>query len=409
MPNRVQVRKFQDKDARAMVDIFYNTIHQINKKDYAQAQLDVWAPKSKLELDGWLQKWQKLNPFVAVVDEQVVGFAEFENNGHIDCFYCHHDWVGKGVGSALMKAIDEQANASDIHRIYAEVSITARPFFEAKGFKVVKPQTVIRDGVELQNFVMEKYLKEDIYTEQNVPLFEAIYGTGLISLGGYEAVDDMLSGLALKGMHCLDVGSGIGGMAYHIAKNYDANVTGLELHHWMSHYCLKNAPEEIKDRLDFVSYDKDGQIPCMPGSFDLVYSKGVLTNIQDKKSLFKQLSQLLKSTGQLRLVDWLQPDSKGPKTEQLKMGDMSYKETRKTYQEILSACGFKDIDFEDKSSKYLDYVHQLGERLESTAHKEQYANVLDDELRQRLIDSNNHLKDMIETKQQFSVLISASK
>lgn len=36
---------------------------------------------------------------------QIVGFAEFEPNGHIDCFYCHHEWIGKGIISALMKEI----------------------------------------------------------------------------------------------------------------------------------------------------------------------------------------------------------------------------------------------------------------------------------------------------------------
>lgn len=41
-------------------------------------------------------------------------------------------------------------------RIYAEVSITARPFFASKGFQVIKQQTVRIHGVELTNFVMEK-------------------------------------------------------------------------------------------------------------------------------------------------------------------------------------------------------------------------------------------------------------
>ncbi len=31
----------------------------------------------------------------------IVGFAEFEPNGHIDCFYCHHEWIGYGIGHAL--------------------------------------------------------------------------------------------------------------------------------------------------------------------------------------------------------------------------------------------------------------------------------------------------------------------
>lgn len=40
-------------------------------------------------------------------------------------------------------------------RVFAEVSITAKPFFEAKGFKVVKQQIVDIKGVKLTNFIME--------------------------------------------------------------------------------------------------------------------------------------------------------------------------------------------------------------------------------------------------------------
>ncbi|MGQ3890777.1 GNAT family N-acetyltransferase [Legionella sp. CNM-4043-24] len=87
--------------------------------------------------------------------DQIVGFMEFESNGHIDCFYCHHQYQGKGVGKALMKYIKNIAEDNGISRVWAEVSITAKPFFEKQGFEVVKKQTVNLRGVELVNFVME--------------------------------------------------------------------------------------------------------------------------------------------------------------------------------------------------------------------------------------------------------------
>src|SRR5437762_1878036 len=101
----MHIRRYQPTDARAMVDIFYNTIHKINIQDYTIEQVNAWAPESFLKLDGWTSKWSKLLPFVAVQDNQIVGFAEFEDNGHIDCFYVHHEFQGCGVGSELMHAI----------------------------------------------------------------------------------------------------------------------------------------------------------------------------------------------------------------------------------------------------------------------------------------------------------------
>ena len=89
-------------------------------------------------------------------NEKIVGFAEFESNGHIDCFYVHHEWIGKGVGRALMKEIFIRAKKSNIKRVFVDVSITAKPFFREKGFKVINENRVFIDGVELINFRMEK-------------------------------------------------------------------------------------------------------------------------------------------------------------------------------------------------------------------------------------------------------------
>ena len=63
-------------------------------------------------------------------------------------------------------------------------------------------------------------MNDEIYTLKNVPLFEAMYGTGLISLGGYEAVDAMFKGIDLRSKKILDIGSGIGGMAHYLSKKY---------------------------------------------------------------------------------------------------------------------------------------------------------------------------------------------
>ena len=85
-----------------------------------------------------------------------MGFAEFEPNGHIDCFYVHHEFQGSGIGSALIHEIEKEAVYKSISRVYAEVSITARPFFEAKEFQVTKQQTVQIRGVELINCIPPK-------------------------------------------------------------------------------------------------------------------------------------------------------------------------------------------------------------------------------------------------------------
>jgi putative acetyltransferase len=152
----VTIRRYKLEDAEDLANIYYNTIHRINSKHYTQEQVDAWAPETSLNAKRWAEKFERTQPFVAVADESIVGFAEFEPDGHIDCFYCHHDWIGKGVGSKLMQAIEELARTQGIKRIFSEVSITAKPFFERCGFHVLVQQTVVMRGIELTNYKMEK-------------------------------------------------------------------------------------------------------------------------------------------------------------------------------------------------------------------------------------------------------------
>lgn len=157
MRKEISVRDYDHPDdVQALANIYFNTIHKINIQHYTEEQVDVWAPTSSLETEGWAKKFSVTKPIVAIVGGEIVGFAEFEPNGHIDCFYCHHEWIGKGVGSALMKEILQRAKNRHIHLIFAEVSITARPFFEKWGFRIVTQQTIFRKGVELTNFKMER-------------------------------------------------------------------------------------------------------------------------------------------------------------------------------------------------------------------------------------------------------------
>jgi putative acetyltransferase len=151
----ILIRKYQETDAKYLAYIYYNTIHNINIRDYTQEQVDAWAPEGSLETDGWSKKWQKLPPCVAVIDDNIVGFTEFDDNGYIDCFYCHHEYIGKGIGKALMNYIKSLAVENSISRIWAEVSITAKPFFESQGFEVTNKQTVNVRGVDMINYVME--------------------------------------------------------------------------------------------------------------------------------------------------------------------------------------------------------------------------------------------------------------
>ena len=48
----ITLRKYIEQDAQATWSLFFNTVRNINKQDYTQAQLQAWAPKS-MDLFIW--------------------------------------------------------------------------------------------------------------------------------------------------------------------------------------------------------------------------------------------------------------------------------------------------------------------------------------------------------------------
>lgn len=39
----MEIRKYLESDCKILSELFYNTVHTVNAKDYTKEQLDVWA------------------------------------------------------------------------------------------------------------------------------------------------------------------------------------------------------------------------------------------------------------------------------------------------------------------------------------------------------------------------------
>jgi putative acetyltransferase len=60
---------------------------------------------------------------------------------------CMSTQTSSGAARALLQYVEQQARAIYVRRLYTEASITARPAFEAVGFRVIVPQTITMRGV----------------------------------------------------------------------------------------------------------------------------------------------------------------------------------------------------------------------------------------------------------------------
>lgn len=46
------IRKYQPSDCRAFAELFYDTVHSVNIKDYTEEQVCAWAA-GKVDLSAW--------------------------------------------------------------------------------------------------------------------------------------------------------------------------------------------------------------------------------------------------------------------------------------------------------------------------------------------------------------------
>ena len=125
------IRQAQQSDAVALKELFQNTVLVINRRDYY---------------------------FVVAVNQQsqIVGFSSITPQGYLHSMFVHKDFQGEGIATMLLEEIERYAITAGITRITSEVSLTARPFFEKKGYVVEKEQKRKANQLSLTNFLMAK-------------------------------------------------------------------------------------------------------------------------------------------------------------------------------------------------------------------------------------------------------------
>jgi putative acetyltransferase len=151
----IYIRLYRPDDVDATVEVFLRAIRETASADYNLEQVAAWA---QVDRELWAARRASRPTWIAEIKERVVGFTDLENDGHLDMMYVHPEVKGRGAARTLLAAAEQHARHHELDRIYSEVSLTARPFFERSGFRIVEPERVFRNGQWFDRFKMEKSL-----------------------------------------------------------------------------------------------------------------------------------------------------------------------------------------------------------------------------------------------------------
>ena len=144
------IRKYVDNDFKKVAKLFYETVHTVNAKDYTAQQLNAWAGSAD-SLKARREVLLKQYTLIAEICGEIVGFGSIDKSGCLDFLFVHKDFQRRGIATALCNELEK---GFAVIKTFA--SITAKPFFESRGYIVVKAQEVERFGVKLKNYEMEK-------------------------------------------------------------------------------------------------------------------------------------------------------------------------------------------------------------------------------------------------------------
>ncbi len=151
----MRIRRALPSDLAEITSLFYETVTRINAKDYTPPQIEVWA-EGVANAERWLKRIAEQYFYVTGSEHEMIGFASMTETGYVDVLYVHYAYQGQGIATTLMSALEADANQLQISLLTADVSITARPFFEARGFIVEEEQEMLIRDMVLRNFRMKK-------------------------------------------------------------------------------------------------------------------------------------------------------------------------------------------------------------------------------------------------------------
>jgi putative acetyltransferase len=153
-------RPFRKDDAPALAALFHASVREVGIRDYTLEQVQAWSPAPP-DPARYVQRGLEDRTFLVAVDDddEPIAYTDLEADGHINHFYCRPDVVGTGVASALYDQLEAAARARGLSRISVNASEAARRLFLKKGFSVVRRNDLVRMGVRIHNYSMEKTLR----------------------------------------------------------------------------------------------------------------------------------------------------------------------------------------------------------------------------------------------------------
>lgn len=120
------IRDYVPEHAEVTLRIFERAISITALSRYSRAEVKAWLGEPR-DLRMWGADREAVNTFVAERDGQVAGFADVSRDGYVDRLFVDPAHGRMGVGSALLRRVEEHAFQRRMRTLTTHASLVARP------------------------------------------------------------------------------------------------------------------------------------------------------------------------------------------------------------------------------------------------------------------------------------------
>ncbi|KAI0226388.1 Phosphoethanolamine N-methyltransferase [Lamellibrachia satsuma] len=216
---------------------------------------------------------------------------------------------------------------------------------------------VLREKKETidNNFTtFQEFLDSQQYSHNSILRYERIFGQNYVSTGGKETTEELVKLLNLKEREkVLDIGCGIGGSAFYMAKTYNVSVYGLDLSCNMIEIALERHRGIGDKRVQFeVSDATKRELPA--ASYDVVYSRDTILHIKDKNALFARFNKWLRPGGRVLITDYCCKEGAHSDAFSKYVTQRGYYLLSPAqYGKVLEDAGFVNVLAEDRTDQFM--------------------------------------------------------
>lgn len=149
------IREYRPEDCQELIKLFCETVRTVNSRDYSPEQINAWLSNNRSP-EEWIESF--LAHYTIVAEENIItGFGDIDSSGYLDRLFIHKDFQRQKIATSICDALEKYVSSG---KITTHASVTAKPFFLNRGYEVIKKQQVLRNGVYLINYVMQKSISE---------------------------------------------------------------------------------------------------------------------------------------------------------------------------------------------------------------------------------------------------------